>query len=330
MLPTRKIREIKPNDSIKKTSRRKRYMQYGGEVGKSGQDGKSGEVREVIEDIKVDETTPKGAHITSNYEAASYQEPDYEAPGLLQGLAQYSESVISSAVNYAKNVILEQLKIQQKPGETSLDLYREVNAVLQDPQVRMEFLEFAKNIADRGLTFIEVSRPLARKSADAFVEIFKEIAEKMGRSVVKIGKDVIVEIPVAGDVLGLIFLFDDIIKFVQSGLAAFFKAGTKTNEVIASTRLKLEQAQDLNNASPDIRQAANEVQNTVDVEKMKIMQQQAQQQPQVQPQVQQQEQLQDSNVNNVQIGGGKKRLLKILSRLKRTKKHFKKHKMNLK
>jgi len=335
MLPTRKIKEIKPKSSIR-TTRKKKYIQYGGaEVGEQNDLPMEAEA---VSDLQPEpEPEPE-----QNF----YQEiPYYKAPGILKGLSKYSQDVISVAVNLAKNAILGQLKIQPKPGETSLELYKEVNAVLQDPKTRLEFLEFVKNMADRGLTFIQITRPLASKSVDVFVEIFEEILEESGKSIVEITKGIAGTIPVVGNVLEFIFLFDEIVKFFQSGMAAFFQTGTNTYEVIATARQKMDRASDLNNASPDIKQAAEEIEKVVDDEKIKIIQEQEQKLQQQEQNLQQEEQklqqqeqnlqqeeqkLQQqssqngSNIN--QTGGGKKRLLKILSLLKKTKKNYKKNK----
>jgi len=317
MLPTRKIKEIKPKSSIR-TTRKKKYIQYGGaEVGEQNDLPMEAEA---VSDLQPEP------------EQNFYQEiPYYKAPGILKGLSKYSQDVISVAVNFAKNAILGQLKIQPKPGETSLELYKEVNAVLQDPKTRLEFLEFVKNMADRGLTFIQITRPLASKSVDVFVEIFEEILEESGKSIVEITKGIAGTIPVVGNVLEFIFLFDEIVKFFQSGMAAFFQTGTNTYEVIATARQKMDRASDLNNASPDIKQAAEEIEKVVDDEKIKIIQEQEQKLQQQEQNLQQEEQkLQQqssqngSNIN--QTGGGKKRLLKILSLLKKTKKNYKKNK----
>jgi len=320
MLPTRKIKEIKPKSSIR-TTRKKKYIQYGGaEVGEQN-------------DVPMEAETEADLQPEQNF----YQEiPDYKAPGILKGLSKYSQDVISVAVNLAKNAILGRLNIQPKPGETSLELYKEVNAVLQDPKTRLEFLEFVKNMADRGLTFIQVTRPLASKSVDAFVEIFEEILEESGKSMVEITKGIAGTIPGVGNVLEFIFLFDEIVKFFQSGMAAFFQTGTNTYEVIATARQKMERAKDLNNASPDIKQAAEEIEKVVDDEKIKIIQEQEQKLQQQEQNLEQQEQnlqqeeqnleQQSSQNGSINQTGGKKRLLKILSLLKKTKKNYKKNK----
>jgi len=317
MLPTRKIREIKPKSSIR-TTRKKKYIQYGG--------AEVGEQNDIPMEVEAE------AEADLQPEQNFYQEiPDYKAPGILKGLSKYSQDVISIAVNFAKNVILGQLKIQPKSGETSLELYKEVNAVLQDPKTRIEFLEFVKNMADRGLTFIQITRPLVSKSIDAFVEIFEEILEESGKSMVEITKGVAGTVPVLGNVLEFIFLFDEIVKFFQSGMAAFFQTGTTTYEVIATARQKMGRESDLNNASPDIKQAAEEIEKVIDDEKNKIIQEQEknleQQEQNLEQQEQNLEQQSSQNRSNInQTGGGKKRLLKILSLLKKTKKNNKKNK----
>lgn len=247
MLPNRKLKENKlqrPNNKM--------LMQYGG-----------AEVTPVKE-TTLDETPINKTDIDETDVKSVYQEdaPDYKAPGILAGLSKYSASVILQAIEISKNAILKQLKIENKPGQSSIELYDEVNKILEDPETRLAFLNFAKNIADKGLSFIQVARPVANKSIEAVIEIFDEFGSKGGKSIVKIGKDVATEIPVVGSVMGFIFMCDDIVKFFQSGVAAIFQTGTKTNEVIVNTRSKMEGANDLMKASPDIAEAAEDVEKS--------------------------------------------------------------------
>jgi len=244
MLPNRKIKEINLQRGNKKT-----IIQYG------GAEGEVPVAQEVSEEKEVK------AEAVAAVEAIPLKEeaPDYKAPGILASLSKYSASVLLQAIAIAKSAILKQLNVETKPGQSSAELFEEVNQILEDPKTRISFLNFAKNIADKGLSFIQVARPVANKSIEAVVEIFDEIAAKGGKSVVKIGKDVATEIPVLGAVMGFIFMCDDIVKFIQSGIAAIFQTGTKANEIVVNTRSKMEGAQDLTKASPDIQESAKDV-----------------------------------------------------------------------
>jgi hypothetical protein len=201
MLPTRKIREIKETRN-NKISRKKK-------------------------DNTKDSIVQRGGSVENNNQ-------DYKAPGFLRFFTQYSISALQYVVNFIKNLILSKLNITSKPGESSLELYKEVNAVLQNPEVKREFLEFLKNIVDKGLLFAEVVRPLMAKYIDLFVEIMTKMFEETGQGVVEASKDVISMMPVAGNVMTFVFLFDDIVKYFQSTLQSFMETGTGLNEIFVN------------------------------------------------------------------------------------------------
>ena len=201
MLPTRKIREIKETRN-NKISRKKK-------------------------DNTKDSIVQRGGSVENDNQ-------DYKAPGFLIFFTQYSISALQYVVNFIKNLILLKLNISSKPGESSLELYKEVNAVLQNPEVKREFLEFLKNIVDKGLLFAEVVRPLMAKYIDLFVEIMTKMFEETGQGVVEASKDVISMMPVAGNVMTFVFLFDDIVKYFQSTLQSFLETGTGLNEIFVN------------------------------------------------------------------------------------------------
>ena len=201
MLPTRKIREIKETRN-NKISRKKK-------------------------DNTKDSIVQRGGSVENDNQ-------DYKAPGFLRFFTQYSISALQYVVNFIKNLILTKLNITSKPGESSLELYKEVNAVLQNPEVKREFLEFLKNIVDKGLLFAEVVRPLMAKYIDLFVEIMTKMFEETGQGVVEASKDIISMMPVAGNVMTFVFLFDDIVKYFQSTLQSFMETGTGLNEIFVN------------------------------------------------------------------------------------------------
>jgi hypothetical protein len=231
----------------------------------------------------ISSTMPMNKTLKNNYSIMQYggsetipekveeNQSDYQAPGILGGLAKYSESTLIQAITIAKDMILKRLNVQPAPGQTSAEVFQTVNEILDDPKTRLSFLDFAKSVADKGLTFIQVAKPVANRSINAVVEIFDEIAAKGGKSIVKISKDVATEIPVLGSIMGFIFMCDDIVKFVQSGISAFFQTGTKANEVVVNTRKDYEGATDINLARPEIRASFQETEKSVDNEKKKII-----------------------------------------------------------
>ena len=248
MLPNRKIKENKLQRPNKKM-----FMQYGGAATDATASATSEE-----EEVPVAEAVAEAVAVPVAV-ATAVESADYKAPGILASLSKYSADILLQAIGIVQSAILNQLKIEPKEGQSSVELYGEVNKILEDPETRLAFLNFAKNVADKGLSFIQVARPVANKSIEAVIEIFDEIASKGGKSIVKIGKDVSAEIPILGSILGFIFLCDDIVKFFQSGIAAFFQTGTKANEVVVNTREKMKGASNLKNASPDIAAAAADV-----------------------------------------------------------------------
>jgi len=285
MLPTRKIREIRNNkiSRKKKINKEESILQRGGGV--------------------VDETK------------------DYKAPGFLKFFTQYSISALQYVVNFIKNLILSKLNIASKPGESSLELYKEVNAVLQNPEVKREFLEFLKNIVDKGLLFAEVVRPLMAKYIDLFVEILTQIFEETGEGVVEATKDVISMMPVAGNVMTFVFLFDDIVKYFQSTLQSFLETGTGLNEIFVNAVRQLKD-RDLLKVQQDTKNIVNSIQQRTSPVAAAPVAAVAAVAP-VAPVAAVAPAVAPAPAPIVQIGGGKKRLLKLLDILKEGKRKIK-------
>jgi hypothetical protein len=288
MLPTRKIKinNIRPNYltrknniisslnsslNIKKNNQIRNSKIVTSNKKMIGGDGETKEVTATaVADVNTVDAMPL-ADASAVDTGAGAEPPLYKAPGILASLSKYSESAISTALTTAKDMVLKELKIKPKEGESSAELFAQINKVLEDPKTKADFLDFAKNIADKGLTMIQVGKPLAQQSVDAVVEIFNEIAEKGGKSVVKIGKDVAAEIPGLGSILGFFFLCDDFVKLMQSGLAAFFQIGIKAYELKVNTDVSMKGAVNMDLARPEIKQSALEVSNTTIAELNKLV-----------------------------------------------------------
>jgi hypothetical protein len=278
MLPNRKINMIE-------SKKKQMIMQYGGIVDEEAKEkeqvasgtGASGTDASEKEPVGASETGASEKEPVASGTGASGQvaepvkEESYKAPGVIASLASLSEYYITQAIDIAKNAIMSQLKIKGE-GQTSGDLYKEITDILEDPKTQEQFLELSKSVAKKGLTFIQVTRPMVEKTVDAVLEILDEIGAKGGKSMVKISKDVVSEVPILGQIIGAIFLFDDIVKFWQSLFAAMFQTGTKGNELIVEGRRVASKAGDIDEyGDPDIKAASEEVSKATDTEKTKAI-----------------------------------------------------------
>ena len=149
-------------------------------------------------------------------------------PGIIGPLFNLASNAANSAANFAIQAIANFLKIDiaNKDART---IFTELNTILQDPETRKQFLEFAQNIALNADLIIESAKPVTKSIVRQFVQIFSEIAEKGGQSLIKVGKEFALSIPVIGTVIGMVFLFDDVVKMIQSSIAAGMSLLTLTN-----------------------------------------------------------------------------------------------------
>lgn len=195
-------------------------------------------------------------------------------PGIIGPLFNLASNAANSAANFAIQAIANFLKIDiaNKDART---IFTELNTILQDPETRKKFLEFAQNIALNADLIIESAKPVTKSIIRQFVQIFSEIAEKGGQSLIKVGKEVALSIPVIGTLIGMVFLFDDIVKMIQSSIAAGMSLLTLTNGSaiqIKENYDNLKQGRD--ETTQRITESTNEFNNTNNLQELQKIQQQ--------------------------------------------------------
>ena len=195
-------------------------------------------------------------------------------PGIIGPLFNLASNATNSAANFAIQAIANFLNINIANKDTKT-IFTELNAILQDPETRKQFLEFAQNIALNADLIIESAKPVTKSIIRQFVQIFSEIAEKGGQSLIKVGKEVALSIPVIGTVIGMVFLFDDVVKMVQSSIAAGMSLLTLTNGSaiqIKENYNNLKQGRD--ETTQRITESTDEFNNTNNLQELQKIQQQ--------------------------------------------------------
>ena len=196
----------------------------------------------------------KGGSLTPN---ANLQTIDLNAAPVHSGLKGLIAVPLSLAANIGQmgaSFVIKQasslLNISTE-GKGFNEVVDEFNKALKDPVMREKLKELAGNVAEEATIIIEATTPAIKNAFDKFITIGGEEAEKMGTIMVRTALDVLGTIPVAGEVIEGVRVFDDVVKGFQAAIDAGVKAGTTAADVFSQTLGNIQALQNAKTAALD-------------------------------------------------------------------------------
>jgi hypothetical protein len=219
-----------------------------------------------------------------------------EFSGFLEPLFRLSSGVLQKGAKYAIEATAHFLNVDIS-GKNQNEILDSFNQALTNPETRRKFIEFATNFADNASIILQITKPIFEEAVRNMLSIFEEIAKKAGSTVVKVGKHVTSEVPILGTIISMVYLFDDITKFIQSSISAGMKLSTTANASVIKAK---EQWDTLKQLKQDSNKSQERIDNNLN---MMINQRQGQNPYRVQSQGQGQSQTQSQSQGQIPYQG---------------------------
>ena len=119
-------------------------------------------------------------------------------------------------------------------GKDLNNLLDEIYKVLEDPVTRQKFLLVMGSIAEILVILVdELSGPL-KEATLQFIDLGHEATVKLAKSFVSASVDALGTVPIAGELVEGIKLFDDITKQIQSSIGVFLKTFTLITNLLGA------------------------------------------------------------------------------------------------
>ena len=155
-----------------------------------------------------------------------------EQPGLY-GIVSSTIGITEYIAFFIINKITSILGIDTS-GKDLNKLLDEIYKVLEDPVTRKKFLLVMGSIAEILVILVdELSGPL-KEATLQFIDLGHEATVKLAKSLISASIDALGTVPVAGEIIEGIKLFDDITKQIQSSIGVFFKTFTLITNLLGA------------------------------------------------------------------------------------------------
>lgn len=110
-------------------------------------------------------------------------------------------------------------------GKSLNDILNMLYIVIEDPDVRDVLIKIMESFSGLLVIFIDELKEPMREVIDEMVDLGGESVEKMAKTLVSVSIDSLGAIPVAGEVIEVVRVFDTIVKQIQASVGVFLKTG---------------------------------------------------------------------------------------------------------
>ena len=156
-----------------------------------------------------------------------------EQPGLY-GIVSSTIGITEYIAFFIINKITSILGIDTS-GKDLNKLLDDIYKVLEDPVTRQKFLLVMGSIAEILVILVdELSGPL-KEATLQFIDLGHEATVKLAKSLIAASIDALGTVPVAGEIIEGIKLFDDVAKQIQSSINVFLKTFTLLTNLLGAS-----------------------------------------------------------------------------------------------
>jgi hypothetical protein len=168
----------------------------------------------------------------SNYNSSNQSSSLPQQPGLY-GIVTSTIGITEYIAFFIINKITTILGIDTS-GKGLNSLLDEIYKVLEDPVTRQKFLLVMGSIAEILVVLVdELSGPL-KEATLQFIDLGHEATVKLAKSLIAASIDALGTLPVAGEIIEGVKLFDDIAKQIQSSINVFLKTFTLLTNLLGA------------------------------------------------------------------------------------------------
>ena len=117
-------------------------------------------------------------------------------------------------------------------GKSLNDVLNMLYIVIEDPDVRDVLIKIMESLSGLLVIFIDELKEPMREIIDEMIDLGGESVEKLAKTLVTASIDVLGVIPLAGEVIEAVMVFDTIVKQIQASVGVFLKTGVLVTSFI--------------------------------------------------------------------------------------------------
>jgi hypothetical protein len=178
--------------------------------------------------------------------------------------------IIGPTINMIKNTAMKAIEgtehllgIDPSLNESPKEIIKDIEQIIENPETKKELDRIIKDIGEEATVIVDAAAPAVEEAVNKTIDIAEKSASKIGKSGVKLVLDVAGTIPIVGEVVEGVRVFDDIVKASQAGIDAGVKMVETGADVITQTTENMHKLSSVKNATENrVKESITNFKNT--------------------------------------------------------------------
>ena len=204
----------------------------------------------------------KGIGGTNQNNTQKEEEKEEGHPGIVKPLFDFVVNISGKAIAFGTEKLAEVMNVDIDTETQSFnDILGTFNEKFHDPETREKLEDFVENTADISLIVLDGLKEPIKEATSDITEIAGHTINDLTKQGIKTGLDAVGMIPVFGEVVEGVRVFDDVVKAAQSTIKATSKTVTVVGDMVNDVA---ERAEDIADKIKSIQEKASDSLDIVD------------------------------------------------------------------